>query len=647
MASILFVLVFVAVLAAIGFVSVSRLDPQERLSGFERALFSFAIGCYAIYFGVFAIGYWRLDATTMGALAMVLALAALFVLRRLAWRDIGRTLAKAYQAARGDKFQMFLWLAVIGVGLSALVQGMAPPNDYDSLMYHLSYPQHDVELGRIAVPWAQDSGTGFGLFPAMMGNMSRFALALSNEGVAQMLHGVMGLLAAAAVAALAWRLKMSRSVGLLAALLFLSIRFVVWEMATAEVDIALAAFTIMAMLAYTVWREHEASGLAAIFGLMIGAVLLTKYQGYPLAAAFGPLILYDRFVARKNWSGLVIGPLVAFFVILPHLTRNWVMTGNPLFPLLNNVFNPGKPIYFEDALFSPYGPGTGLLDLLLAPWNFSIMPMHYFDGMVLGAPYLLALVPLAFLSPIGTKPLRPMLSVVAGFFIIWFYALSQQVRFLSPVMPLLAIMAAVGATALWQAVRNNRGLKAAYLVLIGVLLINQAMFVGIYAAIRLPVAVGLMTPEIFHARTPTMTGAKYATCTYIRDNLREDETYFSLIVPHSFYCPQTSVTWAFFKDEEKWWLDSKQPPEMDFETFRSRVEAANFRFFIVPTANERRRNDTGKPEFLPLDLRDHRFGEYLQPILAVLKPVSAGPFSAVYDGHEVIAGLRALGPDGK
>ena len=647
MSSLLFVIVFIAAISAVGFIGVSRLDPHERLTAFERALFSFAIGCYAIYFGVFGIGYWRLDSTTMGALAGILLLVALPVFRRLARHNIGHMLSRTYREIRQDKIQAILMIAIIGVGLSALIQGMAPPNDYDSLMYHLSYPQHDVELGRIAVPWARDSGVRTGLFPAMMSNMSRFALALMNEGVAQMLHGVFGLLAAAATAALAWRLKMSKSAGLLAALLFLSIRFVVWEMATVEVDIALATFTVLAMLAYTAWREHETAGIAAIFGLMIGGALLTKYQGYPVAAVFGPLMLYDRFITRKSWSGLLIGPAAAFVVIIPHLIRNLIITGNPLFPLLNNAFNPDKPVYFQDSLFSSYGPGKGLFDLLLAPWNFSIMPMQYFDGMVLGAPYLLALVPLIVLIPSNAKRLRPMLSVLIGFYIIWFYALNQQVRFLSPAMPLLAVLATVGAISLWQAVRNNRGLKAVYIALMSILFINQAMFVGIYAAIRLPVAVGLMSPETFHSRTPTMTGAKYATCHYIRDNLHEGETYFSLVFPHSFYCPQTTVTWVFFKDEEKWWLDSKTPPEMTFSEFRTRLEAAHFRFFFIPTAAERRRNDTGEPVLELADLSSYRGGAYLQPVLNSLKPLFAGPFSAVYDGRDVIAGLQALGPDGK
>jgi hypothetical protein len=641
-ASILFVLVFFAVLAALGFVAVSKFDRQQRLSGFERVLFSFATGCYAIYFGVFAIGYWRLDSTTMGILAGVLILTALPVLGRLALRDFGRTFARVYQMARGDRLLALLWLAVIGVGLSAIIQGMAPPNDYDSLMYHLSYPQHDIELGRIAVPWGRDSGTQTGLFPAMMSNMTRFALALTNAGVAQMLHGVFGLLAAAAAAALALRLKMSQSVAVLAALLFLSIRFVVWEMATVEVDIAFAAFSILAMLAYTLWRQHETFGLAAIFGLMIGAALLTKYQGYPFAAAFGPLILYDRFVGRKNWSAFLAGPAVAFCVIVPHLARNAMMTGNPLFPLLNNFFNPEEPVYFETSIFEHYGPGMGLLDLIMAPWNFSILPMQHFDGMVLGAPYLLALVPLVVFDLPQAKRLRPMLTILGVFFVVWFYLLNQQVRFLSPVMPLLAIFAAAGATALWRAVRQHKGLKPVYIALIGVLFINQSMFVGIYSAIRLPVALGLMTAETFHSKTPTMTGAMYGTCTFIRRNLKPGEQYFSVVWPHSFYCPQVSVTLSYFDDEAKWWRETDQPPEMNFNTFMQRVETANFRYFFVPTAFEQRRNDTAKAIITKVNPLDYRFGNYLQPVLSRLQPVFEGHYSAVYDGPAVIELLKDL-----
>ena len=31
--------------------------------------------------------------------------------------------------------------------------GLAPLNDYDSFLYHLSQPQYELEVGRLGIPW--------------------------------------------------------------------------------------------------------------------------------------------------------------------------------------------------------------------------------------------------------------------------------------------------------------------------------------------------------------------------------------------------------------------------------------------------------------------------------------------------------------
>ena len=633
-------LVVCLVLTGIGWSVVWRLDAADKLSGGERAAVAFLVGCFAVYFGVFAIGAVRLDGTSMWSLAGILAVAALPGLRRVPWPVLAANAKAEAQVATGSPWIAVLWLTLIVVSLSSVLQGLAPPNDYDSLMYHLSLPQYDIEMGRIGdIAW--DRGLPHALFPALPSNISRFALATMDGRAAQVLHGLIGLTGGLGAAMLARRLSYERPVQLGSAIIFLTIRAVIWEMGTVEVDVPLATFAVVALVVYLAFRQTGRTGLAVLFGLMVGGGVLTKYHGFMVALAFAPLIVHDLFRRRVSWGPALVGPVTAAAVLVPHLVRNFQLTGNPIFPLFNYVFNPGAPALL-DELRGGFGTGRGLIDFITGPWNLSVMPMQYFDGMILGAPIILALAPLLILDRARLGRWGPALSVALVYYVEWFYLVGQQVRFLLPAFPVFAAMAAGGVAAFWQATDSRRGLRAAFTGVILVLTVNQALFVGIYGAIRLPVAVGLMTPETYLGRTPTFNNAFFKTCGYIRDNLRPGERYFSLLQMHSFYCPQVQAVYKYFPDEARWWLTSYQSPEMPLSEFIARAEKADFRYFIISLRMENRRNLTSRKVVYDVSVSMERSVAQIHTVIKGLQPLVEGHFSAVYDGPEVIAGLKAL-----
>jgi len=635
--SVLFLAAFVGVITGLGWSVVLFFDRLERLNLGERLCLSAGIGVVLAYLGVFAVGTIRLDATSMWLLLALLAAAALPALRRIPWHDI---LATSHRLTRGSgPWTQLLTFACLAVGLSSVLQGLAAPNDYDSLMYHIALPRYDVEAGRLMVPWDRALTPIF--FPTLGGHLSRLALAVMNDGVAQMIHGFMGLIAAAATALAVRRLGFCRDIALGSALSFLSIRVVVWEMATVEVDVLLASFTMLAFVVYLAWREHDEAGLAIIFGLMIGGSLATKYHGILVALSFAPLILYDLILRRRSWlGGAFLGPGVAFLVILPHLLRNFTLTGNPLFPILNSVFNPGDPDLFAD-LPSAFGTGRSLVDLAIGPWTIFVSPMHYYDGMIFGAPYILALAPLILLDPQRAKRWLPALSVAGTYYVLWFYLVGQQVRFLAPAMPFLAAAAIGGTAEAWQQVKGSRLLRVVLTAVIGLFIVTQAMFVGVYAALRLPPAAGLVDRYTYLLQTPTMEGSFIDSCTFISTHLKPGETYFSLTTPHSYYCPQASALQGYFADEAKWWRTSLEPPPMGMADFVRRLEGARFRFILIPVRWENRRNEIARSDSGAYDLTQHRLGQHLAPILGGLTPAYEGRQTAVYDAGEIVMALKA------
>lgn len=619
------------ILLASGYPLAARLCHPLGLGRGETVLFAFGIGAIFVYLLVLAVGWWRLDATTMGGVLGVLTLAAVSGGRRLVGDGI--TL-RGWRAKPGEA----LILGLVGsVALLSLVQGLAPPNDYDSLMYHLALPKRDVEAGRLEIAW---SHTMFSFFPQLMGNLYRLYLSLMGERGVQVVSGVFGLFAAGGTALLVRRLGGSALAAALAALMLLSLRSVVWEMASCEVDVALAGYSALALLATLILAQTNRWQAAVLLAVALAGAVLVKYQGLAVIVSLVPSLMWMMVRRRVSLSMVLLTAAIVFVLFVPHMARNAVYTGNPLYPLFAGLFNPGAKNFFTDTA-AAYGPGQGWDDLLLAPWRI-FMAQHAFDGMMIGAPYLLALAPAAVLARPVWRIGIPLIVFTAVFFLLWFYLLSQQIRFLMPVFPVLAAWAGLGVVALWSRTSAVLATRLALICGLLVLAANQAAFVGIYALIRVAPAIGVISAEAYHRDTPTMQGAFYATCTYIAANLAPGQRYLALIWPHSSYCPQKSALVNGTLDQEAdWWLRSKQAPPFDPVGYLRELEAVQPRFVIVQSKREDRANETAVAEIVVAAPSQDTPQGLILSLVTDLQPLAQDRFSAVYDGPEVLRVLRA------
>ncbi len=645
---ILLVLVFVVgltgVLTGVGWTIAARLDGAKALSNWERALCGYLVGTLALYYGVMAIGPWRLDRVSMGGLGLLLVLLAVPGWRAMPWAAFRQSLARLAGDGQTDWRRMTLLVTLAAVVGASFLQGLAPPNDYDSLNYHLPIPRLDLERGFIAPAYHYQIPHVF--FPHLTTNLVRFSWALVGMDGVQPAVGTLGLAAIAATILLGRCIGLGRIESLFAGLIFVATRVVVWEIGTVETDLPLAATSAAALIVFLAWWRAPRPGLLVLFGLLLGAGYGIKLQGGMVALAFGLPLIVAALKRKAPLAQLALAPLVSILVLVPHLIENAHATGNPLFPLLNErLIADGKPMFEGVALF--YGTGRGLADLLIAPWGISVFPMQHYDGMILGAPVLLALAPLAILGRDRLAQAGILLGWLALYYVSWFYVQSQQARFLLPALPLIAGLAALGGSSLLRATAPFAALRNAGLALFGLLFVNQALFVGIYATIRLPPALGLMTPLAYHERTPTLNGAFYRTCQFVSERLRPSESYLSFLGPHSPYCPQRGAILRRFEDENPYWFTNRPTPKIDFTAFVERMEQARIRFVITPIASENRRNDTGRPILIPANLEAARFGPFVGPVLEGLEPLAREPYSAVYDGGQVLDRLKAWRDSGQ
>ena len=600
----------------------------------ERLAVGYLLSGLVVYLVVAGIGPFFLDVRTSLAAAAVLLVLATWSAPVLA-HDVRARIAVVPDAwAEMRSPTKVLVIVVVAIAGIAILQGMAPPNTYDSLQYHLPLAKYDVEVGRLTTQWREASF--FSFFPQYMAHQSRLWLMLDPVGgLTQMMHGNVAVIAAIGAAGLARRMTLSVVGAWLAALLVLSNRAVVWQSATAETDTVLAGVVAISMVVFLAWRERRNVAVATLFGALMGVGVLVKYHGLAVGLAMAPVALWE--LARRPKISVVplaAAGVAALLVAAPHLVRNIVLVGNPVFPLFNGFFNPDQRTFLDEAA-AQFGTGRELWDLAVAPWMLSIRPTKFFDGMAFGAPYLLALAPLALLRRPALKHWAVLLVPAAAYFVIWFYLLSEQVRFLLPILPLLVVFAAAGAESLFQPGIARVAKIAAVLPLVALIGV-QTLFVGIYAALRLPPAFGIVSPKTYLDGTPTMNGANYAVCRFVTESLRPGERYLSFLSVR-FYCPQASAERIDFASDPKYWLWSNDE-NISEKDVRDRFIAADFRFVVAQIEYDPA--CPGKPGCIVLKLGNEVISKILRPVLARLKPLFVGPTAAVYDGREVTAAMR-------
>ena len=148
--------------------------------------------------------------------------------------------------------------------------------------------------------------------------------------------------------------------------------------------------------------------------------------------------------SRQAFQFLGIYLLIVLVVGSPFYIKNWVLTGNPLYPFLYPILGGvGWDMELSrqyDLFLKNLGMGRGLFDYLLLPWNMSFhakMNSPVFDG-ILGPLFIFAL---PFAAGIRNTPTALKIAMVyCGITFLFWAASVHQIRYLIPMFPFLAIM---------------------------------------------------------------------------------------------------------------------------------------------------------------------------------------------------------------
>jgi hypothetical protein len=399
-------------------------------------------------------------------------------------------LARLARGVRRPRIEWSRWqlallaLLVLYVVLD-IVSVSAPISSPDAVLYHAADPRLFEKAHRIfEVPWNSSSYEPFSVEMLVLGGML-----LWNPVQGAFAPLLLGLVALAVVMGFTQRVA-GRSGALLAGAIFFAQPFMVWETTSTFIESGIAlAIALSAWNLFRFVRDSERGGLV-LAGVFAGAAAGMKYVGLIAALALAAValgVLWRRLNLR-----LALGFAVpAIAVALPWYVKNAVLTGNPFYPHVFGGLNASAERELRASMRS-FGHGHSLLDLLLLPARL-LADAKAFDGGQYLSPLFLIFAPAALLHRRARTAVLFTWAGVLLFVIVWFFT-TQQARFLVPLMPPLAVLAALGAMTLTRRGRGARRLVVA--VTAGALAVGLGAS-AVYASQFVPVVVGTESTQQF------------------------------------------------------------------------------------------------------------------------------------------------------
>ncbi len=373
------------------------------------------------------------------------------------------------------------FLLFFGVLALLLIEGSHAITARDALIHHLTVPKLWINQGAIKeIAWHEWS-----YYPLLTHLGYTGLLGLGLEWFTPYYHALYLVILAPIVASLTLYLTRESSAAR-GALIFTLITPVFINLASAPlVDLPLSLYTALALGTLLAWGEDSKLKTAAAVGCSLGLALCTKYNALLLTAIIVPLMAVYGIIKKRGWktaaSHSVLAAVIALIVFSPLLLKNFSWTGNPLFPLYNNLWNvpslsagttAPSPINYRKIFY-----GENTFDLITTPLRMLFMgrdgdPAH-FDGV---ATPLLLLSLFSFFH----KERKGAVFSLAAFSILYFIgalaSASWRIRYLTPLAPALIPLSFLGIVFISRVIRTTTARAVLYV------LILQALLSSLYAA---------------------------------------------------------------------------------------------------------------------------------------------------------------------
>lgn len=427
------------------------------------------------------------------------------------------------------KVTRWLWLALSGVAFAYVLSAMAPPLDGDTVHTYLDVPRRYAHSGGIvSLPFEV-----FASIPLNMQMLSAMALLVRGEELAQMLVGFTMAMGAASIVFLLGRRYFSMEIGLWAALFFLVTHVVEFLVPTAKVDLGRAFFDLLAIFSLSRWvfTQERQDRWLVIGGIFSGAGFATSYvSGFTAAVIvlfIGIVTLAtDQDMRTRLTNGshrLLLYAIPLVLLSCPWLIKNYIETGNPVYPVFMGDFSP---VQYST---NPWAVVTNAwaMSTQYAPWHF---------GKPIG-PVFLALAPGVLFLRRVPREIKWALVAVGVLYVLYYFVGRQRPRNFLAELGLLAVIAAWSLNACKQSFPWVR--RTFILGFLFLFAFEAAFFVRLhlFSLDKLQYLAGFVNRDQFLERNLNLSGAyPHLDMVHFINNLPKDKaTVISLRVGNDYY----------------------------------------------------------------------------------------------------------------
>lgn len=437
-----------------------------------------------------------------------------------------------------------------------------PTVSWDANTYHLTVPKLFLAAGGFReIPF-----NVYSYWPLNVQLLYALAMALQDYVLAKLLHFGFGVLTLLTVV-LGCRAFHRGASGALAAAFLLANGVVIFELRIAYVDLAHAFFLLTGFL-FMLRALEDQRHMLLLSGICCGLAAGVKVSAVVGSAAVGALYL-PRLVREARhgtaplWSfaSRFVAPVIGLW--LPWLLRSAWLTGNPVYPFFYGAL--GGPDWSPELgeRFSVWqnsiGMGREPLDYLLLPVRVILSggPGYpRFDGQL--GVFWIAVLPLALWAATQVRLARQCLSVAGLYFVFWALS-SQQIRFLIPILPILAIAGGVAIVEILDRLERPAWQRLGLAVVFGATLIS-----AIPGQSRV-LAAGYKTLAIYwQAPGDFLASAAHPVFRFIDEQLPRDARVLVLNTNQVFFCQREVLADSFFEASQiaNWTSAAKSPAEL-------------------------------------------------------------------------------------
>ena len=396
-----------------------------------------------------------------------------------------------------------------------LLAAPLPPVEFDVCEYHAQVPKEWYQAGWITyLPHNVYGNMPLGAeipslaFSVLSGDPWR------GEQMGKTAISIFTLLTAAAIFA-AVRRPFGLRAAAVAAVVYLSIPWIVQNSTFGQIDASLAGYTFLT--AWMLFYGRSDPTFLILAGFFAGSAAACKYTAVPMVV-FPTLIAAAIFIfrntqatMRRRWTAATIVAAVILVGGGGWYVKNAVLTGNPVYPLASNVFpTPDWPEPVaarwnnvhraHDFSITSIGNSVAIF-MLHGVWNSPLItPLAAIPVVLLAAtcirrrflrkkpanPESLTVSPAPAISSVpGTRWIVCCVAWVGGILMLWWAMTHRLERFAIPAMPFMAALAGIGFERIARHGRVMRLVATVFLLIglgwngfvIGTMAVDTAFFV--------------------------------------------------------------------------------------------------------------------------------------------------------------------------